>query len=76
MCEILRFHSNQVRLALSLLAYNMGNLWRRLALPRRIKRRMLRNLPERGHLLPSNVVGFGVEKMTGQRPLANRAAAA
>jgi len=29
--------SNQVRLALSLLAYNLGNLWRRLALPRRIE---------------------------------------
>jgi hypothetical protein len=29
-----RFRSNQVRLALSLLAYNLGNLWRRLALPR------------------------------------------
>jgi hypothetical protein len=28
-----RFRSNQVRLALSLLAYNLGNLWRRLALP-------------------------------------------
>jgi len=28
-----RFRSNQVRLALSLLAYNVGNLWRRLALP-------------------------------------------
>ena len=31
-----RFRSNQVRLALSLLAYNLGNLWRRLALPRGI----------------------------------------
>jgi hypothetical protein len=28
-----RFRSNQVRLALSLLAYNLGNLWRRLGLP-------------------------------------------
>jgi hypothetical protein len=32
-----RFRSNQVRLALSLLAYNLGNLWRRLALPKRIE---------------------------------------
>jgi len=32
-----RFRSNQVRLALSLLAYNLGNLWRRLALPNRIE---------------------------------------
>src|SRR5271167_1648358 len=31
-----RFRSNHVRLALSLLAYNLGNLWRRLALSRRI----------------------------------------
>jgi hypothetical protein len=29
-----RFRSNEVRLALSLLAYNLGDLWRRLALPR------------------------------------------
>jgi len=28
-----RFRSNHVRLALSLLAYNLGNLWRRLACP-------------------------------------------
>jgi hypothetical protein len=27
---------DQVRLSLSLLAYNLGNLWRRLARPRRI----------------------------------------
>jgi hypothetical protein len=26
-----------VRLALSLLAYNLGNLWRRLALPKQIE---------------------------------------
>jgi hypothetical protein len=32
-----RFRSNQVRLALSLLAYNLGNLWRRPTLPRRIE---------------------------------------
>src|ERR1035441_6335563 len=31
-----RFRSNQVRLGLSVLAYNLGNLWRRLALPKRI----------------------------------------
>jgi hypothetical protein len=28
---------NAVRLALSVLAYNLGNLWRRLALPKGIK---------------------------------------
>ena len=32
-----RFRSNEVRQALSLLPYNLGNLWRRLALPRRIE---------------------------------------
>ena len=31
-----RFRSNEVRLALSLLAYNLGNLWR-LVLPQRIE---------------------------------------
>ncbi len=31
-----RFRSNKLRLLLSLLAYNLGNLWRRLALPRKI----------------------------------------
>jgi hypothetical protein len=34
-----RFRSNQVRLAQSLLACNLGNLWRRLALPKRIEDR-------------------------------------
>jgi hypothetical protein len=32
-----RFRSKQVRLALSLLAYGLGNLWRRLGLPRGIE---------------------------------------
>jgi hypothetical protein len=31
-----RFRSNEVRLWLSVIAYNLGNLWRRLGLPRRI----------------------------------------
>ena len=31
-----RFRSNEVRLWLSLMAYNLGNLWRRLVLPKRI----------------------------------------
>jgi len=42
-----RFRSNQVRLALSLLAYNLGNLWRRLALPRRIEHWSLTSLQQR-----------------------------
>ena len=28
-----RFRANEVRLQLSVLAYNLGNLWRRLGLP-------------------------------------------
>ena len=31
-----RFQSNEVRLCLSIIAYNLGNLWRRLVLPQRI----------------------------------------
>jgi hypothetical protein len=42
-----RFRSNEVRLALSLLAYNLGNLWRRLALPRRIENWSLTSLQQR-----------------------------
>ena len=30
-----RFRSNEVRLWLSVLAYNLGNLWRRLVLPKK-----------------------------------------
>ena len=29
-----RFRSNEVRLWLSVIAYNLGNLWRRLVLPK------------------------------------------
>ena len=42
-----RFRSNQVRLALSLLAYNLANLWRRLALPKRIENWSLTSLQQR-----------------------------
>jgi Transposase DDE domain group 1 len=38
---------NQVRLALSLLAYNLGNLWRRLALPKGIENWSLTSLQQR-----------------------------
>jgi len=31
-----RFRSNEVRLWLSVIAYNLGNLWRRLVLPKKI----------------------------------------
>ena len=36
-----------MRLALSLLAYNLGNLWRRLALPKRIENWSLTSLQQR-----------------------------
>ena len=42
-----RFRSNQVRLALSLLAYNLGNLWRRLAFAERIENWSLTSLQQR-----------------------------
>jgi hypothetical protein len=42
-----RFRSNEVRLWLSVIAYNLGNLWRRLALPRRIGKWSLRSLQQR-----------------------------
>ena len=42
-----RFRSNQVRLGLSVLAYNLGNLWRRLALPTRIENWSLTSLQQR-----------------------------
>jgi len=42
-----RFRRNEVRLWLSVMAYNLGNLWRRLALPRRIGNWSLTNLQHR-----------------------------
>jgi Transposase DDE domain group 1 len=42
-----RFRSNQVRLWLSVLAYNLGNLWRRLVLPKRIDHWSLTSLQQR-----------------------------
>jgi hypothetical protein len=42
-----RFRANEVRLQLSVLAYNLGNLWRRLGLPRRIKSWSLTSLQQR-----------------------------
>jgi hypothetical protein len=58
-----RFRSNQVRLALSLLAYNLGNLWRRLALPRGIENWSLTSLQQIGRSIAisrtSPVCGLG-----------------
>jgi len=42
-----RFRSNEVRLGLSVIAYNLGNLWRRLVLPRRIGNWSLTSLQQR-----------------------------
>lgn len=42
-----RFRANEVRLALSVIAYNLGNLWRRLALPQRIDTWSLTSLQHR-----------------------------
>ncbi|MFZ0890350.1 MAG: transposase [Candidatus Binataceae bacterium] len=42
-----RFRTNQVRLWLSVIAYNLGNLWRRLALPARVATWSLTSLQQR-----------------------------
>jgi hypothetical protein len=42
-----RFRSNEVRLWLSVIAYNLGNLWRRLLLPQRISNWSLTSLQQR-----------------------------
>jgi len=42
-----RFRSNEVRLWLSVIAYNLGNLWRRLVLPRRIDGWSLNSVQQR-----------------------------
>ena len=42
-----RFRSHEVRLWLSVIAYNLGNLWRRLALPQRIGNWSLTSLQQR-----------------------------
>ncbi len=42
-----RFRSNEVRLWLTILAYNLGNLWRRLVLPQRIGNWSLTSLQQR-----------------------------
>ena len=42
-----RFRGNEVRLQLSVLAYNLGNLWRRLVLPTRIDHWSLTSVQQR-----------------------------
>jgi hypothetical protein len=39
-----RFRSNQVRLWLSVIAYNLSNLWRRFVLPERVEKWSLTSL--------------------------------
>jgi hypothetical protein len=42
-----RFRSNEVRLWLSVIAYNLGTLWRRLVLPKKIENWSLTSLQQR-----------------------------
>jgi hypothetical protein len=42
-----RFRADEVRVWLSVIAYNLGNLWRRLALPKRIDTWSLTSLQHR-----------------------------
>ena len=42
-----RFRANEVRLWLSAIAYNLGNLWRRLVLPKKIENWSLTSLQQR-----------------------------
>ena len=42
-----RFRSNEVRLWLTIIAYNLGNLWRRLVLPQRLGNWSLTSLQQR-----------------------------
>ena len=42
-----KFRSNEVRLWLTILVYNLGNLWRRLLLPQRIEKWSLISLQQR-----------------------------
>jgi len=42
-----KFRSNEVRLRLTIIAYDLGNLWRRLALPQRIANGSLTSLQQR-----------------------------
>jgi hypothetical protein len=42
-----RFQSNEARLWLSMIAYNLGNLWRRVALPKRIDHWSLTSVSQR-----------------------------
>ncbi len=70
-----RFRSNEVRLWLTIIAYNLGNLWRRLVLPQRIGTWSLTSLQQRlvktgGRLVKRTVLLAPVaESHTNARPL-------
>ena len=81
-----RFRANEVRLQLSVPAYNLGNLWRRPGLPRRIRAGRLKNLGAEVALLAAaahagilavlggNVLAYGkVLLPNGSRNLSNPA---
>jgi len=53
-----RFRANEVRLQLSVLAYNLGNLWRRLVLPKRIDHWSLTSLQQRLVKTGNQLCGF------------------
>jgi Transposase DDE domain group 1 len=62
-----RFRSNEVRLWLSVIAYNLGNLWRRLVLPKRIDKWSLTSLQQRlvktgGRVSPVTLLALGSER--------------
>ncbi len=67
-----RFRANEVRLQLSVLAYNLGNLWRRLVLPKRVDSWSLTSLQQRlvktggrlggGILTQAALVGVGCDR--------------
>jgi hypothetical protein len=46
-CRVIAFDPTKVRLQLSVLAYNLGNLWRLLALPKKINHWSLTSLQQR-----------------------------
>ena len=56
-----RFRANEVSLQLSVLAYNLGNLWRRLVLPPRIKRWSLTSLQQRVRSMAPYVGAPGIK---------------
>ena len=64
-----RFRANEVRLQLSVLAYHLGNLWRRRVLPPRIKRWSLTSLQQRLVQTGGRLVkhGQGLLALAGRR---------